>query len=64
MDTRPFFIGMHEQAIFKEKGLFRDESYPVAERLAKQGLYLPSGLTLTGDQVAEVCQKVKNLLNR
>ncbi|MBI2320645.1 MAG: DegT/DnrJ/EryC1/StrS family aminotransferase, partial [Chloroflexi bacterium] len=47
VDTRPFFLGMHEQPVFHARGLFRGERYPVAERLARQGLYLPSGLALT-----------------
>ena len=45
VDTRPFFLGMHQQPILQEMGLFKDEHYPVADRIARQGLYLPSGLT-------------------
>ena len=56
--TRPFFLGMHEQPVFQARGLFVDERYPVAERLARQGLYLPSGLSLTLAQVEEVCRVV------
>lgn len=59
--TRPFFLGIHEQPIFQKMGFFKDEHYPVAERIAKQGLYLPSGLTLTGSQIAQICQTVRNL---
>jgi perosamine synthetase len=62
VDTRPFFLGMHEQPVFHNMGLFKGESYPVAERIARQGLYLPSGLTLTGDQLDQVCRKVQGLL--
>ena len=47
VETRPFFLGMHEQPALHRLGLFAGESYPVAERIARQGLYLPSGLTLT-----------------
>ena len=56
--TRPFFLGMHEQPVFLERGLFAGEKYPIAERLARQGLYLPSGLTLSMDQLVEVCRAV------
>jgi perosamine synthetase len=59
VDTRPFFLGMHEQPALHELGLFGGESYPVAERLARQGLYLPSGLALTDEQVARVCAAVR-----
>jgi perosamine synthetase len=62
VDTRPFFLGMHEQPALHELGLFRGESYPVAERLARQGLYLPSGLALTDEQVARVCTAVQETL--
>jgi perosamine synthetase len=55
VETRPFFLGMHEQPVFHERGLFLHERYPVAERIARQGLYLPSGLTLTEAQIDEVC---------
>ena len=51
IETRPFFLGMHEQPVFTDMGLFKGEKYPVAERIARQGLYLPSGLTLTEAQL-------------
>jgi perosamine synthetase len=62
VDTRPFFLGMHEQPVFLERGLFRGERYPVAERISRQGLYLPSGLALTEDQVDQVCEAVRRVL--
>jgi len=62
VETRPFFIGMHEQPVFRKMGLFKDDSYPVAERLARQGLYLPSGLTIKDDEIEYVCKKIKEIL--
>jgi perosamine synthetase len=62
VQTRPFFLGMHEQPVFHDRGWFRGESYPVAERLARQGLYLPSGLTLTEAQLEAVCHAVRQAL--
>ncbi len=58
VETRPFFWGMHEQPIFHKQGLFVNEHYPIAERLARRGLYLPSGLALTNDQLTRVCDEV------
>jgi perosamine synthetase len=58
IDTRPFFLGMHEQPALHNLELFQGESYPVAERIARQGLYLPSGLALTEGQLEQVCQAV------
>jgi perosamine synthetase len=62
IQTRPFFLGMHEQPIFKNQGLFKDERYPVAERIARQGLYLPSGLALSESQVDKVCEAVRKVI--
>lgn len=64
VDTRPFFVGMHEQPVLLKKGLFANERYPVAERLARRGLYLPSGLALTEEQLQTVCHAVKVVLRR
>jgi perosamine synthetase len=62
VETRPFFLGMHEQPVLREQGLFAGESYPVAERIARQGLYLPSGLALNEAQIDQVCQAVREAL--
>ena len=63
VQTRPFFLGMHEQPVFLDRGLFKNEHYPVAERIARQGLYLPSGLALTETQLITVCQAVRKILS-
>lgn len=60
--TRPFFLGMHEQPVFHQMNLFQGERYPVAERIARQGLYLPSGMTITQKQIDNVCQAVREVL--
>jgi perosamine synthetase len=62
VQTRPFFLGIHEQPVFRRDGLFRSEVYPVAERLARQGLYLPSGMALTEVQLEQVAKAVQGLL--
>jgi perosamine synthetase len=62
VQTRPFFLGMHEQPVFHQRGLFLGEHYPVSERIARQGLYLPSGLALTADQLEQVCECVSKAL--
>lgn len=58
IETRPFFLGMHEQPVFQQMGLFKGESYPVAEKLARQGLYLPSGLTIKDSEIDYICNTV------
>ena len=62
VETRPFFLGMHEQPVFLERGLFNGERYPIAEKIARQGLYLPSGLALTEEQLEQVCNVVNEVL--
>jgi perosamine synthetase len=62
IETRPFFLGMHEQPALLRLGLFGGERYPVAERLSRQGLYLPSGLGLGEAQIEEVCVALREAL--
>ncbi|MEP6951259.1 MAG: DegT/DnrJ/EryC1/StrS family aminotransferase [Ginsengibacter sp.] len=56
--TRPFFWCMHEQPVFIRMGLFENETYPVAERLARNGFYIPSGLGLEDKEVEAVINVV------
>ncbi len=61
--TRPFFFGLHEQPVLKDLGLFKGECYPVTESISRQGLYLPSGLTLTEKQIDEVAEAVGDIMS-
>jgi perosamine synthetase len=61
---RPFFYPMHQQPVLKKIGLFKNERYPVAEKISKKGFYLPSGLTLTENQIKEVCDISYKILKR
>ena len=61
--TRPFFYPMHQQPALRKAGYFQDEAYPVAERLYRQGLYIPSGMGLTETQIRTVVETVKHILN-
>jgi perosamine synthetase len=58
VETRPFFLGMHEQPVFRHLGLFEGEKYTVTEMLSRQGLYLPSGTALSTDEVEDVSAAV------
>jgi perosamine synthetase len=60
--SRPFFWPMHEQPVFERMGLFRDDSHPVAERIARRGFYLPSGLALTDAQLEYVAEALRDAL--
>ena len=60
--TRPFFWPMHEQPVFHKMGLFQVVSCPIAERLARRGFYLPSGMALTDEQIERVAETVKEMM--
>lgn len=62
IETRPFFLGLHEQPVFHQRGLFLQDRYPITERIARQGLYLPSGLALTPKQISQVSEAVHEVL--
>lgn len=59
IETRTFFIPVHQQPVFTDMNLFAGESYPVAEELSQKGLYLPSGSGLTTEQIEYICHVIK-----
>ena len=59
IETRPFFVGMHEQPALRARGLFAGERYPVTERISRRGLYLPSGVSLSDGDIDRVCAAVR-----
>lgn len=63
VETRPFFRGMHEQPVFHKMGLFKDEKYPITEKIYRRGFYLPSGQAITDYQIESVCNAMYNVFN-
>jgi len=59
---RPFFCPMHQQPVLKDMGLFAGEAYPEADRLYRQGFYIPSGMALTDEQIERVAKSVWEVL--
>ncbi len=59
--TRPFFWSLHEQPVLKKYGYSSVERFPVSENLSRRGLYLPSGLALTTEQIDYVSEKVTDI---
>jgi len=52
---------MHEQPVLQRMGLFENERHPGAERMARRGFYLPSGVGLSDGQItksAEACKAI------
>ena len=57
IDTRPFFVPLPQLPPY-----FEERAYPVADRLGRQGLNLPTGASLTDDDVVAIAIAVKELL--
>ena len=53
---------MHEQPVFKNMGLFKNEDYPNAKKLYERGFYIPSGLAITEKQIKEVSKIMHEVL--
>jgi perosamine synthetase len=57
IETRSFFVPLHVQPAYRE--LYRGQRFPVAERLATTGLYLPSSASLSESDVERVAEVVR-----
>lgn len=63
IDTRDFFLPCHSQpAVTKIHG--SRGSFPVTERIAEEGLYLPSGLAITEEQMERVCNAIVEIAQK
>lgn len=62
IQTRPFFYPMHLQPAFRSFSWFKEENLPVSEKLYNYGFYLPSGLTLSEDNIRKVAGALKEIL--
>ncbi|MDY7033027.1 MAG: DegT/DnrJ/EryC1/StrS family aminotransferase [Thermodesulfobacteriota bacterium] len=63
IQTRPFFIGLHEQPVYRRMGYFDNNSFPVTEKISRRGLYLPSGQAITDEQIESVIKAVRRILS-
>ena len=61
--TRPFFWPLHEQPVLKKYGIYDNSSFPVAERIARKGFYIPSGLALTDADMKHVSEAIHSIIN-
>lgn len=58
IDTRTFFVPMNKQPALLKMGLFRGERYPISDEIGEKGLYIPSGLAITEEQINRVCEVI------
>ena len=63
IDTRPFFLSMNKQKIFKKMKLFTGDKMPNSEYLSNNGLYVPSGLGISNQEIMFVCKTLNKILN-
>lgn len=54
--SREFYPPLHSEPVYAYEGL----SYPVAEEISCKGLWLPSAVQLTDEQVRFICDRIKN----
>lgn len=54
--TRPFFWCIHEQPVFQKLDYFKNEKYPIAEKLARNGFYIPCGLGISNSEIHSVVE--------
>lgn len=59
IDTRPFFYPVHALPMYQT-----GQSLPVAEELGRRGINLPSGATLTAEQIDYICDTIFRLADR
>ena len=64
IETRNFFWPLHQQPILKKMGFFKNTKLPVAEYLSRNGLYLPTGLSITYLQQQFVIDKIKKIVSK
>ncbi len=57
IETRTFFIPMHCQPVYWE--MFKGQRYPVAERLCRDGFYLPSATSLSIQEIDFVAEVIR-----
>ena len=51
---------MHLQSVFEK---YNKGNFPVSEKLARYGLYLPSGMALKESRIQEVVEAIKKILH-
>jgi len=62
IDTRDAFVPINQQKILINKyKLFKEDDCPNANYIMENGLYLPSGNTITNEEIDYVCDEIKKV---
>ena len=63
IDTRDFFVGMHNQPILKELKLInKNQKFPNSDYLEKNGIYIPSGPDIKDNEIKFVAKSINLFL--
>jgi len=60
--SRPFFYPLHQQPVLQRESIRLGGPMKVSEYIGEYGLYLPSGITITDNEIDQVCEVVTNLV--
>ncbi|MEA3345803.1 MAG: DegT/DnrJ/EryC1/StrS family aminotransferase [Chloroflexota bacterium] len=60
--TRPYFPPIHLQPFYRERFGYQEDDFPITEQVARSTLALPFHGKLTEEEVAHVCQELKEVI--
>lgn len=64
IETRPFFVPMNEQKIFRKLKIFKNKKFLNSHFISNNGFYLPSGLGIENKEIEYICEKLKIILSK
>ncbi len=62
VDSRPFFYPMHQLPMYSSG--YSDKDFPVATRLSRSGINLPSSVKLSEQDIIFVCQAISDIASK
>ncbi len=62
--SRPYFVPIHLQPLYRERFGYRPGDFPVTEHVARTTLALPFFTDMTEDQVDYVCRRLRSRIHR
>lgn len=57
--TRVFYPPLHSEPVYNYKEL----NFPITEEISSKGIWLPSSIVLTDDQIRYICEEIHNFYN-
>lgn len=58
--SRPFYPPLHAEPAYG----YTDKSYPVTEKVSARGLWLPSSIGLTDEQIKYICESINDFYSK